>query len=174
MAKPTLDLYLIDTRDVLTFGLADISSYPNGFSITNPSLEITPPGYNKSTVSITANAANFYRSADLHLDCDDNCGVALPDGIWEVKYSVYPNSTYYIEKKFLRTEAIEEKHLQAFLYLDLSDCGEENNKLKRNLRSAKLLIEGAKAASKDCNLDMAFKLYKKAEQIIDNILCLKP
>ena len=168
-----LDLYTIDSKNVSLLAIGDSSSYPNGFTPSNSTIEITPPGYNKVALSFQPNAVNFFRATDLQIDCEGECEVELPDGIWDVRYSITPNSTRFVQKQFIRIEQLSNKYLEAFLLLDLNESGEESNKLKKELRSAKLLMEGSIAASKDCNMDMSFTLYKKADFIIDSILCNK-
>lgn len=167
MANPILDLFLIETNSVETIGIADISSYPKNFYILNPSLEITPPGYNKKTVSFTTKAANFYRAVDLGIVCD---GCAdLPDGIWHMKFSMNPVSVNYVEKSFIRVEKLKKHYLDIFLKVDLLE--KEDKKLLELLEKVEILISGAIAASIDCNMELAYKLYQKAEAMLDTV-CL--
>lgn len=159
-----LDLYLIDTKNSLTLGVADISSYPKNFIISSPSLEVTPPGYNKVSLPFTPKAANFYRASDLGITCS-GCA-ELPDGIYLIKYSVHPVSTNFVEKSFIRVEQLKNKYLDAFLKLDL-ECSPTENDIK--LKKVKLLVEGSIAASLNCDMEKAYRLYKKAEDMLNNI-----
>lgn len=175
MAKaPQLDLMLIDSYNLSTLVIADSSWYPSTFIITNPTLEITPPGFNKITVDFNEKSANIFRADDLGIDCDASCPdlPELPDGIYTVKYSVYPNSTYYIEKNFIRVDKIKDTYRKAFLKVDLGTCYLTNKKkeLKNTLKRVKLLIEGSIAAANSCDQESAYQHYKKANEILQSIL----
>lgn len=171
MASPNLDLLLIETYSTKTLGIADISIYPSGFTISNPSMEITVPGYNKVNVTFTPRNANVYRSEDLGVFCDDEC-VDLPDGIYTVKYSVNPNVTNYVEKSFIRVENIKCRYMSAFLTLDLNkDCAvpmTDNN--RRELENIRLLIEGSVAAANTCDEVNSRALYRKADDRLSKLL----
>lgn len=171
MQAPKLDLMLLETYSEDTFSLADISQYPTNFSISNPTMEITPPGSGKINVSFTPQSANIYRASDLGIVCDEGC-IPLPDGFYTVKYSVAPNGTHWIEKQFLRTTAIWEKYKKAFLKIDLNpdySCSKKD-KVKQELMTIQLFINGATAAANICDQNSSYNLYTKADKMLDRIL----
>lgn len=171
MNSNQLDIIMIDTYDVKSIGFADVSSYPSNFTVVNETFEITPPGFPKINVPITPAAANVYHSDDLGItDPDDEFG-SLPDGIYTVKYTINPSLNLSIERSVLRVEAIKCKYYNVFLYLDL-DCGcnlTYINKQKQALRKAKLLIYGAIASANKQDYLTSFKLYDKADKLLNNL-----
>lgn len=170
MASPSLDISLAETYNVYYLAIKDISSYPNAYNITNPSIEITPPGYNKKGLTFTPQAVNVFKSSQLGITCEDEDELPLPDGVYKVKYSINPNTTQYVEKHFMRVNAIRCEYGEAFLKSDFAincECS-KNRKDKNVLLSIQLLIEGSIAAANDCDVEGANKYYAKAKQLLDN------
>lgn len=163
---------LLETESLKTFGIADISFYPPGFTIVNPSFEITPPGYSKVTLDFDPKSANVYRAFDLGITCDEECG-DLPDGIYLVKYSISPNSQRYIQQSFVRVDALRKKYYEAFLRADLScDCSiSSQEKYFKQLMQIERLINYIVASANNCDEVTAWKLYGKANKLLDQFEC---
>lgn len=154
MPQPILELNLFETYSLRSIGFADVSNYQN-IPATNPSFEVTPPGFNKVNVPFTPLNVNIFRSQDLLPGCNPKAN--LPDGIYTIKYSVSPNLENKIEQSFLRTTHINSRLQKAFLGLDCS-CNSDNT----GLLEVKLLIEGAIATANLCDSRGAIKLLNKA------------
>lgn len=169
-----LNIMIVDTRDTTTLGVADISVYPTNFTPVNPSLEITPGQFAKVNVDFTPSSVNVYDSNDLGITCDETCGSPLPDGIYKFKYSVDngragdPCSTGFIEKTFMRADAIMCKYMNAFLKADaLCNCQTDYQKaLKQELRRIELLIQGSIAAANNCDDQTSWSMYQKADALL--------
>lgn len=167
----TLDLQLIDTYKLNQIAFADSSQYLS--PPTNPSFEITVPGYSKINVTFVPGVVNIYNPVILELGTEDPT-VYLPDGIYIVKYSVAPNTTTYVEKSFMRVGYIDSIYKRTFLQIDDScDCNiPKRRELKNQLRDIKLLIDGAVASADNCDVDTANALYRKAYKLINDMkLC---
>lgn len=171
MTKPKLDLSLEETYNIFYLGIKDISEFDANWNITNATVEITPPGFPKVAVTFTPKAINLFKSSQLGVTCgeDEDC-VPLPDGIYTVKYSVHPNSLYFVEKSFMRVNNIRCQHGDAFLKVDFStSCNPAQKREDKNyLNDIAALIDGAVAASNKCDEVSAYKYYNKAKQLIDN------
>lgn len=170
MTSNDLKLIPLDTRDLNSIGFADVSDYPTGFTPTNVTFEVTPPGFPKINATFTAKAANVYYADDLGIGLD-NC-TPLPDGIYTVKLSMNPSLNLSIEKSFLRTDAIWCKYANTFASIDL-ECSCSSEKIlaeKNKLRQAKLLILGATASANRKDYTSSFKMYRKAENILNNLV----
>lgn len=167
----TLDLQLVETYKLNQLAVADSSVYSE--SPTNPSMEITAPGYSKINVTFVPGVVNIYNAVNLEISTD-NTSAYLPDGLYTMKYSVNPNATTYVQKTFMRTGYIEMLYKRAFLQID-NNCDCEPNKQKRlkdELRDIKLLIDGSVAAADNCDPETANTLYRKAYKFITNLkLC---
>lgn len=169
---PFLDITLHETYNKYYLGIVDISDYPPSWTITNASLEITPPGYNKISVPVTARGVNLYKSSQLGLTCDEDGEdlMPLPDGVYTVKFSIHPNSTYLTEKSFMRIAGILCQYGEAYLKVDLAhhcSCADKSRD-KAYLSSVRMLIEGAVAEVNNCNTEKGYKYYAKAKQMLDN------
>lgn len=168
MANVFLDILPIDTYSVTTIAFADTSDYGTTL-VSNPSFEVTPPGWNKVNLFFTPSNVNVYNASHFNIACDNQ--TALPDGPWTVKYSIYPNAQNFVEKTFFRTELIRCKYSQAFLKMETTcECnGQQHSKLKQQLQNIKLLIEGAVASSNQCDNLAAMDKYKQADRLLGKL-----
>ncbi len=168
---PKLDLIIIDTHSTLSIALADTSSYPTGWINTNPTIQITPPGYELVTLPFTPTSMQVYKAINLGIVCNSCGDIELPDGIWKFKYSVYPANVNYVEKSFVRIDRLQEKLDELYLNLDISECDE---KIKREDKEVLSIIqdyiEGAVSAGNKC-VDKLFTVYyQKATQMINQFI----
>lgn len=162
----TLDLMPVPTYNIASLGIADISVYAT--TPSNPSLEITVPGFPKVNVEFTPSSVNIYNAAHFDIDCEATS--PLPDGIYYLKYSVTPNSTTYVEKSFLRMEQLICRYYNVRLSLDVNcPCSDEKDKHEALLRQASILMEGAQASANQCDPVSAYEKYQKADKILRNI-----
>lgn len=169
LSTPNLNITLVPTYSSKSVGIADISQYPTGYYITNPTIEFTIPGFKKVALPFTTSSINVYNGNNLGV-CnvtDINYLSPLPDGIYTVRFSISPNNTTYVEKNFMRTEIIECKYSKAFLKLDITQCDNEIKKYKKDkLNKIRLFIDGSIASANDCDLNTSYKLYQKADEML--------
>lgn len=171
--SPILDFVVVDTHNTLTLGIADTSFYPSGFTVSNPTLEITPPNFPKATVGYTQSAMTVFNSNTLNITCVGEVSLLtdLPDGIWEIKQSIAPPITFNIERTFIRTVKLEQKFGRAFLKTDLVQCNQDvKTEQMKVLDEVWFYIQAAIAAANQCNNLLAMNLYKLANTMIDNFL----
>jgi hypothetical protein len=166
---PLLDLNIISTHNIKTIGIADSSSYEPNFIITSPTLEITPPGNQKISIPYVARSVNIFNSNNLGItNCtNEDLLSPLPDGIYQLKYSIQPSLSNYVEKSFFRVDALKCKYTKAQLSLDI-DCASCDNNLRRQLQRIRLLIDGAVASANECDQVSAMKKYKQASKLLDS------
>lgn len=169
--SPKLDLYFPNTHDLRTIGIMDISIYPSNFTIINPTIEIFPPSFKKVNLIFHTNSLNIFNSNILGLTCG-NCDVAnLPDGIWKVIYSVAPAMNNFVERTFLRTDAIKARMEEVFLSTEITECnGDVKDDKLDAINQIEIYIEGAIAAANKCNNILSMKLYNVADKMITNFL----
>jgi hypothetical protein len=171
MANPVLNIdYLQEKNSLTKLYIADLSSYYSYNPATHtPTIEITAPGFTKVALDFTPNSVNIFTASNLNVDCASDS--TLPDGVYTVRYSISPSSTYNVEKTFIRVTAIKCKYARLFLGIDMDcACGQsKQTQLKAQLRDAKEMIEGAIAASNQGDVDSAMDLYKLADKALDRI-----
>lgn len=174
---PTLDLIFLDVHNDKFLAVGDVSAYPTGFNISTPTLEITVPSYPAISLAFVASSVQVYNSTTLGIT-DDSCDtICLPDGLYKVKYSVYPAYLYYVEKTFLRIDNIMAKYDDVYLKLDLFECDQAlKYRDKQTLSLIEDYINGAVAAANKCSNKLAIDLYNKANTLItkfmNNSCCL--
>jgi hypothetical protein len=157
----------------LIIGVADISFYPSGFNIVNPTMEITPPSFPKSVKIYTTGSINVFNSNDLNITCVGATSFLtdLPDGVWTVKLSISPPIQWNVEKSFIRTEILQQKFGRAFLKADLEECRLSGNRENmKALDEIYFYIQSSIAAANECNYILAMNLYRLANTMLDNFL----
>lgn len=170
---PVLDLLYLESHSSKSMVIADISRYPDSFNISTPTIEITPPGFPSVTLEFVARGMQVYTAEVLEIACpDDDCfTIALPDGVYNVKYSIYPAYLYNVEKNFFRVNLLLEKFDSAYLKLDILQCDlalkEEQKKLLDRVWS---YINGAIASANKCAFKQATELYKRAHKLLDDFI----
>lgn len=170
MTEPKLDIIVLDTHNNYTLAIGDISSYPVGYNIVNPTLEITPPGFKKQLLSFVGKSINVYNSFSLGLCAQELVATTpLPDGLYTIKYSIHPVYKYIIEKTFLRADNLQQKFDGIFINSDLAECGITHKDMKQ-LKEIDLDIQGAIAAANSCSYKLSMDLYRRANERMDNFV----
>lgn len=170
---PVLDFTIVDTHNLMTLGIGDSSVYPTGFIITNPVFEIIPPSFPKVVVPYSPGGLLILNSNTLNITCSNSLSLLaeLPDGIWSIKQSVAPMIDHNIERSFLRTNKIEQKFGTAFLRTDIIECNlDVRTEQMKVIDQIWFYIQGAISAANQCNFDLAMKLYREANRMLDNFL----
>lgn len=173
VTTPILDILLLDTHNLGTLGVADVSQYPTGFTITSPSLEIIPPSFPVSTKSFTPNSLNIFNADDAGVGCSDPTGVKceIPDGYWQLKYTVAPAQTYFVQKSFMRTNRLQRLLGQAFLSIDLDKCDEViKAQDMAQIDQINYYLQSSIAAGNECNAKLAIDLYNIAYRMTNQLL----
>lgn len=176
---PDLSLALLDLRDSSSFALSDLSVYTTVPNSSQRALQITPPGYDTVNVPFTPQNVNVFKCVDLGITCSDAGCTPLPDGIYNVVYSVTAignSPAASINLKFIKIDTIKCKYQHAFLKVDL-ECGCQNKEywnFMNELRSIKLYIDGSVAECNAGNYRLSAEYYKKADTMLDKISCKFP
>lgn len=168
---PTLNIDFLDSHNPQSIILLDSSRYPVGWVKTNPSIQITPPGFDTVTLAFTPSSAQVYYSVDLGIVCAWCDNVSLPDGIWKFKYSVYPAISYFVEKSFVRIGNLQAKLDELYLTLDITECDQAIKKQdKLFLSNIQDYIEGAVAAGNNCVNNLFTTYYQLATKMINQYI----
>ena len=176
---PDLDLNIFDMRDSTTIAIVDVSTYVAIPISSQVALQVTPPGYPTINIPFTPGTVNVYKCVDLGITCNDSGCTSLPDGIYNIIYTIVPNINIIspgvnttVDLKFIKIDQIKCLYQHAFLRIDLQCCPtEEIKKYKHQLREIKLLVDGSVANCAEGNYRLSFELYSKAEQLLNTISC---
>lgn len=171
MSYLRLDILVVPTYNTQTLGVADASYYPEDFTIQAPTIEIDVPGFGIVSLPFTPNEFNVFNSTSLGLTEVGKPLIALPDGIYKIKYSVAPAYTNNVEKTIMRVDKLQEKFDQAFMKLDMMECDMAiKTQQKVDLSSIYFFIQGAIAAANNCAEFEANKLYNQAQKMLNNFM----
>lgn len=163
-----LDFLVVPTYNTLTLGIADASTY-DGVP-ASPSIEIIVPGLGTVNLPFVPNDFNIFNSASLGISTV-GVNVPLPDGVYYLKYTNAPAFQYYVEKSIIRVEQLQEKFDAAFMQLDMMECDLAiKTQSKVELNSIYFFIQGAVAATNNCAIDTANKLYAQANKMLTNFM----
>lgn len=180
ITNPNLKLALWDLHDQSSFGIVDLSSYAGTPLAINISMQITAPGYQTVNVVFHPGNVNIYKCTDLGISCGPTECCQLPDGIYDVVYTVRPgnaappnNLTASIEKTFIKIDQLLCKYDHMFIKIDLDcNCGTDKQKqYKKIMDEVDLMIASCVSAANNCNAQAAYQLYKKADDILTNLCC---
>ncbi len=171
MADLKLDILVLPTYNVKTLGIADASTYPDDPPIvTSPTIEIDVPAFGIIHIPFVVNDFNVFNSVTLGISEAGDLQ-AIPDGVYQFKYTVTPAYENYVEKSFMRVDKLQEKFDSAFMKLDMIECDQSIKKqAKLDLNTISFYIQGAIAAANTCALTQATKLYVAADKMLDNFL----
>lgn len=169
---PYLDLLLIETHDSKLLALGDISTYPAGFSVVAPTVAMIVPGFPEQQIPFNVGAINIYNSNTLKITCEaEGCDLEeLPDGVYTIKYAIYPAYKYNVTKNFIRIEKLLRKFDEKFLSLELFNCDGQSRKLmKQKVDEVENYMQGAVSAANRCANKLAIELYNKADALLNGI-----
>jgi len=172
MANLKLNILVIPTYNSKTLGITDASIYPNDPPIvSNPTIEITAPGFDLVSLPFDINQLSIYTSSDLGLTEVGEQDLPLPDGVYLLKYFIDPASINYVEKSIMRIEQLQEKFDEAFMQLDIMECnGPLKMQQKVDLNTIYFLIQGSVAAANNCAINEANTLYIQADRMLDRFI----
>ena len=134
MADLKLDILVVPTYNLDLLNVTDASIYPDPLTVTSPAIEITVPGFNRVLLPFTIQQPNVFNSVSLGLS-EPGEYLSLPDGIYNIKYSIAPAQDNFITRNIFRTEKLQEKFDNAFMQLDMMECDraiKEQSQVKLN------------------------------------------
>ena len=171
MSNLRLDFLVIPTYDVMTLAITDASTYPVAPPVTNPTIEITVPGFDKVVLPFVPNTINTFNSETLQLTTPGDDLLPLPDGVYFIKYSVTPAYENFVDKSIMRVDQLLEGFDEAFMTLDMMQCDQAiKTQQKVDLTSINFFIQGSIAAANNCAVDQSTKLYNQASRMLINFM----
>ena len=170
MAELKLDVLVVPTYNLKLLNITDASIYPDPLSVISPTIEISVPGFETVSLPFTIQSANIFNSVSLGLSQVGEY-LSLPDGIYNIKYSIAPAQDNFITRSVFRTEKLQEKFDNAFMQLDMMECDraiKEQSQVKLN--TINIFIQGAIASANNCANIEAMKLYEKADKMLTTFI----
>lgn len=133
MKKHQLYLDFPESTNEGIFRIEDSSIYTSAIPVNCLTLEITPPGYSSPTVltGLSQGFRLFLNACSMGMlvtGCDENCPV-LPDGIYNIRLSVSPNTSVYVEYNVLRVTCTLNKFYKVLCWINSTPCSPSNDTL---------------------------------------------
>lgn len=172
-ARHQLSLEVLDVKNASIFKITDTSVYSNKIDIDCETLHITVPGFNKPVAIEVMSAFDLVLTpCDLHVQtsgCETNLK-DLPDGVYNIRYSVNPNEKVFVEYKYLRVTSFINRWNSYLCQLELAGCEPvaDVKEALKELRLIKSFIDAAKAKVEYCHdADSGMILYNYAKERLD-------
>lgn len=170
-----LDITYHNTYNCKTLKIEDNSIYEKDRTVKNLILEVKAPGLtsyipfyfpNKNWKSITLNCSTLK-------SCPKGKLSLLPDGIYDIKYSVDPNLTCMVEFSHMRVCQIMSNYIKLvglFLSNKCSMTNKQIEDIEKELIAIKDTIDASVYAVEEC-LDntLGLELYSEAAKRVNNI-----
>ena len=171
MADLKLDFLVIPTYNLETLGIADASTYPASPPVSAPTINIDVPTFGLVSLPFNINDFNIYTSTSLGITAVGDSLLPLPDGIYNITYSVAPAYVNFVQKTIMRVDQLQEKFDSAFMKLDMMQCDAAIRKQQMvDLNSIYYFIQGSIAAANNCAVDTANKLYNQANRMLNQFI----
>jgi len=174
MNKHILSLDIPDTASPYTLRICDSSTYSTILAVDCPLLEITLPGFSTPAyVEPDNHVFNLnLNGEDIGLPVPGNGDpVAIPDGVYKVKYSVSPKDKVFVEYYHLRVTELLNSYYKVLCQVRLGDneMSEEFHTNLHKLREIKLYIDAAKANVEYCHAPQkGMDMYEYAKKLLTN------
>lgn len=172
-SKHQLSLEVLDVKNLGIFKITDTSVYTDKIPVDCETLHIRVPGFNDPVKIDTIQGFDLVITAcDLYLQ-NSECGEVLknlPDGVYEIRYSVSPNDKVFVEYNYLRVTEILDRWNKQLCQLELAAC-EPSADVKESLKELRLIesfIKAAKAKVEYCHdVTAGMELYNYAKKRLD-------
>lgn len=127
MGKHLLSLNLPAVTNDGILLIDDTSTYDTLIPVSCPNIQITPPGYTSPT-SIDPLVSGFrlvLNACTLGIVTANGCSEGLPcipDGIYDIRYSVAPNDSVWVSYKVLRVVKAINRYMNLLCGVNLKCC----------------------------------------------------
>jgi hypothetical protein len=170
--KSRLSLAFPEINSVEHLYVVDTSYYNDNLPVTGQTLEILGPGRNEPVVKYIKQKhfSVVFNSTSLGIT-PKGVQSELPDGVYEIHYSISPNDKLWVTYYFAKADAIKERLYKKY-------CAQfSGNKSKKAQESAlkkldyiEQLIKAYKAQAEFlADKEKAIELYQEADRLLDQI-----
>lgn len=181
MGKHILRLRIPSMTDEGVFVIEDISTYDSVLPVSCETLQVTTPGAMSSTlVTVSRGFRSVLNACTVGIlpgsSCGDSCP-ALPDGLYNVRYSVSPNDTVFVEYYHMRTTRAMNRYHNLLCHLDLQCClpDQETQYQLQELDIIHNFILSAKVTAENCHHPQdAINQLRYANHLIDKLSTKRP
>lgn len=173
--KSQLSLEVNPTADCTKIRVQDTSVYNPLITVSCPQLIITVPGFFDPVHIETVIAPNFniaLTAFNLKLQANQSNLGELPDGVYNIHYSINPNEKIFVIYNHLRDCKTRAKYYDKLCALDLEGCvneleEQEKKKNYEKLKEIDFYLTAAKAYVEECEaVERGMELFKYANKLL--------
>jgi len=159
------------------FTVKDVSLYNENLPVTCGLLEIKAPGF--TYVVNTEVERDFEQKVTMSFLQLQSQGAKynnpLPDGNYEIKYSINPNEVLFVEYNYYSTCNLYNNYISQLCDYFNKSCeltqAEQEKEMER-LFEISTLLDNVKISAQECNdVPTADRLYEKAKQLLEKHGC---
>lgn len=168
-----LEVHIETTNNCKILKVVDNSIYNPDITVENAILEIIVPGYTCPVIfNVTPGFVLLLNSSSLNIATASSyvALLPLPEGIYNIKYSIRPNNQLFIEYDYLRNCQQFQRYIVAcctFFDKKCTFCDNDTIKLRKDLIWIKELIDAAKFKVEDCGeCREGLELYNEANTLL--------
>ena len=176
-SKHILSLEIPTVADCNILSVRDTSSYAEMLNADCKELLVTVPGFNRSAL-IKVDSQFFLNLTACNLGIQkeqcDSVNIALPDGVYIIRFSVAPTETTYVEYNHLRTTKFKTLYYKTLNDLGLKECepDSEQKQLIEELQYINTLLDGAVAQVSYCgDVFKGMDMYNYALKRLNKLAC---
>lgn len=176
--RSKLTLEINPTADCSKLRVEDTSIYNEDIVVECPQLLITIPGFVDPIHITSVIAPNFniaLTAYELKLQASQDIVSILPDGVYNIHYSIDPNEQLFVEYNHLRDCQIKAAYFEKVCALELLGCENElqEKEIKQNyekLQEVDFYIKAAKAYVEQCDApNKGMDLFRYASTLLSRI-----
>jgi hypothetical protein len=181
MGKHLLSLHVPTIYNPGILVVEDISVYDSILPVSCETLQIVYPGGSRAVqISVNQGFRSILNACTLGYTISTACTTScpeIPDGIYNIQYSVSPNDKVFVEYNHLRTTSALNRWNNMLCRLDMKAClpGKEEEYQLQQLYMIKGFIDSAKAAVEVCHRnENGINLLRYAEHLMDKMSFKNP
>jgi hypothetical protein len=182
MGQHILSLSIPDLTNEGILLIDDTSTYDSLIPVSCPNLQILPPGYSvpASIDPLNSGFRLIMNSCTLGITVGSSCAASLPilpDGIWNIRYSVSPNDQVFVVYDYMRTVKAMNRYYNMLCNVRLKCClpDQETIYLLQELDIIRNYILSAKMTCEIQHIqDDAINQLRYANLLMDKLSTRKP
>ena len=178
VSKHILSLEIPVVANCNILSVRDTSQYAEMLNADCRELLVTVPGFNQSAL-IKVDKGFYLNLTSCNLGIQneqcDSVTVALPDGVYIIRYSVAPNNKNYVEYNHLRVSQILTLYYKTLNEIGLKECEPEpkQKELIKQLQYIRTLIDAAVAQVEYCgDVNKGMSMYNYALKKLNKLVCI--
>lgn len=168
-----LNLDIQDTSSIKTFKIKDLSHYNSKITVENSVIHVKSPGFENAVgFKVKPYFDMAFNASLLGISTTKSKKnlIDLPDGLYNILYSIKPNDQIYVEYDYFRNMRLLYKYYQSLQELfdkRFKITKKEFEQRRKDIQWIKELIDVSKYNAEECgDSDKAMETYNEANSLL--------